>query len=94
MHDITSEFGIWFLLLSLFVPRITIFFWWICGALPPHTTPFVANMFASFFVPRILILVWIYGTMGFNAWFWIHLVALFIAWGCSILRGISAQTKN
>lgn len=82
-HDI----GIWFLLLSLILPRFTLFFWWIFGNLPYNTTPFVADLFASIFVPRILILVWIYNTMGTDGpWFWIHLAALAIAWGYNILK--------
>ena len=75
------EIGIWFLLVSLFVPRIVLFFWWITGNLPFNTTPLWADVFCSVFFPRILILVYIYGIQGFSPWFWIHLVAMFVAWG-------------
>ena len=66
----SHEIGIWFLLLGLIFPRITLFFWWICGNLPFHTTPLIANLFASVLVPRILITVWIYSIQGFSPWFW------------------------
>jgi hypothetical protein len=81
-----QDFGIWFLLLSLFLPRVTLFFWWICGNLPHNTTPFVADFFASIFLPRILILVWIYQSMGICAWFWIHLVVMLFVWVFNAIR--------
>lgn len=82
----THEIGTFFLLLSLILPRFTLFFWWIFGGLPFNTTPFIGDIFAAIFVPRILILVWIYDIQGMSGWFWIHIVALLIAWGLSILR--------
>jgi len=82
----THEIGIWFLLLSLFIPRFTLFFWWISGNLPYNTTPLWADVLASFFLPRVLILVYIYGCQGFSPWFWIHLVALLVAWGYNLLH--------
>ncbi len=80
----THEIGIWFLLLSLILPRATLFFWWMTGNLPYHTTPFLASAIWSIFIPRILILVYIYGCQGLSPWFWIHLVAMFISWVSSI----------
>ena len=82
MHEI----GIWFLLISLFLPRFTLFFWWLTGNLPYNTTPFVADVLCSIFLPRVLILVYINENMGMNEWFWIHLIAMFIAWGWNILN--------
>jgi hypothetical protein len=74
------EIGIWFLLLSLFVPRFTLFFWWLTGNLPYNTTPLFADVICSMFLPRVLILVYIYGCQGMSPWFYIHLVALCVAW--------------
>jgi hypothetical protein len=74
------EIGIWFLLISIFIPRFTLFFWWITGNLPYNTTPFAADVVCSIFLPRVLILVYIYGCQGMSPWFWIHLVALGVAW--------------
>lgn len=82
MHDI----GIWFLLLSLFVPRLTLFFWWVTGNLPYNTTPFIVDVFAAILVPRILVLVYIYGCMGANAWFWVHFGVLLVVYAFNSLR--------
>ena len=76
LHDI----GIWFLLISLFLPRFTLFFWWVTGNLPFNTTPLLADVICAVFLPRVLVLVYIYQNMGMGPWFYIHLVALFIAW--------------
>lgn len=81
-----NEIGIWFLVLSLFLPRFTLFFWWITGNLPYNTTPLIADVACSIFLPRVLTLVYIYQNQEFSPWFWIHLVALFIAWGYNILH--------
>lgn len=89
----THEIGTWFLLLSLILPRFTLFFWWICGNLPFNTTPFIGDLFASIFVPRILILVWIYNLQGFSPWFYIHLVMLIVVWGFNILRYAAKNSK-
>lgn len=81
-HDIS----IWFLLLSLFFPRLVLFFSWITNNLPYNTTPFLADLLCSIFLPRILILVYIYDIQGASTWFCIHLIALFLAWGFNFLR--------
>jgi len=81
-----NDIGIWFLLMSLFVPRVVLFFWWITGNLPFNTTPLLADVLCSIFFPRILILVYIYGIQGFSPWFWIHIAAMFIAWGWNLLN--------
>ena len=88
-----NEIGIWFLLLGLFVPRFVLFFWWITGNLPYNTTPLLADVLCSVFIPRVLILVYIYGIQGMSEWFWIHLVAMFIAWGYNILNFQSNMEK-
>lgn len=82
----THDIGTWFLLLSLIFPRITLFFWWITNNLPFNTTPFLGDFFATIFVPRILILVWIYDLQGISAWFCIHLVTMFFFGLCSMIR--------
>jgi hypothetical protein len=81
-HDI----GIWFLLLGIFFPRFVLFFWWLTNNLPYNTTPFAADVICSIFLPRILILVYIYGCMGFSPWFWIHLVAALFAYGWHVVN--------
>jgi hypothetical protein len=81
-----SEIGIWFLLLGLFLPRFVLFFWWLTENLPHNTTPMFADVLCSIFLPRVLILVYIYGCQGLSPWFYIHLVALVIAWGYNLFN--------
>lgn len=85
----THEIGTWFLVLSLILPRITLFFWWMNGSLPYNTTPFWGDFFAAILVPRLLIVVWIYDLQGMSGWFWIHLVVMLLVWISSILRQVS-----
>jgi hypothetical protein len=86
------EIGIWFLLLSLFLPRTVLLFWWITGNLPYNTTPFLADLFASIFVPRVLIVVWIYDIQGMSAWFWVHLAMLCFVWLGNALRVVRGKS--
>ncbi len=76
----THDIGIWFLLISLFVPRFTLFFWWITENLPYNTTPLWTDVVCSILIPRVLILVYIYGCQGLSPWFWIHLAVMFVIW--------------
>jgi hypothetical protein len=65
----------YFLLFSLFFPRITMvvsFFW---GWYPANAVPLWADWFLGLFLPRILVLIYIYQNLGYeNPWFWIHLL--------------------
>ena len=89
----TQEIGIWFLLLSLIVPRFVLFFWWMTGNLPPNTTPFAADAICAVFLPRVLVMVYIYQNMGLGPWFYIHLVALVIAAGYNLTHFESNMEK-
>lgn len=79
MHAIGLPF--WFLVLSLFLPRISLLVLYLQG----HTgNTFVVNLvptLIALLVPRILILFWIYSVQGLSIWFLIHAVGLLIAWG-------------
>ena len=81
-----QDFGIWFLILSLILPRFVLFFWWVTGNLPHNTTPFLVDMFSAIFIPRILILVWIYSDLGMCVWFWLHLVVMLISYTFTAIR--------
>jgi len=80
------EHCIWFLILSLVFPRIVLFFWWITGNLPFNTTSLFVDVMASIFIPRVLILVWIYQALGICAWFWVHLVTMLVMLIISCLK--------
>lgn len=74
---------IYFLVISLFFPRLVLLF---CIFLSPHaypanTVPQWADLLLGFFVPRILILIYIYQNLGYdNIWFIIHLVVMLVAY--------------
>ena len=79
LHTLVLPF--WFLVLSLFLPRISLLVLYLGG----HTgNLFVINLIPALIallVPRILILFWIYSVQGLSIWFLIHAVGLLIAWG-------------
>jgi len=89
MHEI----GTWFLLVSLVLPRFTLLFWWLFGNLPYNETPFAVDFFTAIFLPRILIMVYIYDLMGFSPWFWIHMVGLAISVRIG-LSGVYSPSKR
>jgi hypothetical protein len=69
-----------FLVLSLFLPRITIILFYLLHSIPYNNVPFIGDVLLTVFLPRILILIYIVENLGtHNPWFWIHLVvALFV----------------
>ena len=74
---------LWFLVISLFLPRLCIFVAWLQHGMAPYI-PASANLIqivVALLIPRILILFWIYQDQGIGIWFLIHLIALLIAWG-------------
>lgn len=81
MHSITISFPVnalpfWFLIVSLFIPRIALLVMWlqhqlqIIGWLP---------LLAAILIPRVLILVLIYQDQGLSGWFLIHAIAMVMA---------------
>jgi hypothetical protein len=71
----------YFLLFSLFFPRITMVWYFLWDAYPANTVPLWADWLLGIFVPRILVLIYIYQNLGYqDPWFWIHLVAALLAW--------------
>lgn len=89
-----NDIGIWFLLLSLIFPRLTLLFWWIFGNLPLNNTPFIADIFSSIIIPRILICVWIYDLQGWSAWFITHLIVAIISYVSFGIKSVSTSTKK
>ena len=80
---VTHTLPLWFLVLSLFLPRICIVVAWLQHSVPayiPQTVNLIQIIVAAL-IPRILILFWIYQDQGIGLWFLIHAVALIFAWG-------------
>jgi len=81
---------LWFLVLSLFLPRLCILVAWIQHSMP-HYVPSVVGLIPIIIwvlAPRILILFWIYQDQGITIWLLLHIIALLCAWGGSGTRVI------
>jgi len=69
-----------FLIISLFFPRVVLFIYYAKGWIPTNTVPLLLDVLLAVFIPRLLILIYIYQTLGTGSvWFWIHLIALLLA---------------
>ncbi len=86
MHSITLDFSthilpLWFLVLSLFLPRVCLVIAWLQQQLVPFHLHGIVPLLAAILVPRILILVLIYQDQGLSLWFLIHAVVMLAVWG-------------
>ena len=71
----------YFLLFSLFFPRITLIVYLLQSWYPENLVPQWADVLLGIFIPRVLILIYIYQNMGYeNIWFAVHLVAAVLAY--------------
>lgn len=76
---------LWFLVLSLFLPRICILLAWLQHSMPAFIPPVVTliPVIVALLIPRLLILYWIYLDQGVGMWFLIHVIGLLVVWGGS-----------
>ncbi|MGC9198465.1 MAG: hypothetical protein ACP5E5_05930 [Acidobacteriaceae bacterium] len=83
LHLSTHAIPLWFLVLSLFFPRICIAIAWIEHDMTRYIPSAVGiiPIIVALLIPRLLILFWIYSDQGIGIWFLIHAVALVFAWG-------------
>ncbi len=71
----------YFLLFSLFFPRITLLAYFLMERFPHNTFPLWLDAVLGIFIPRILILIFIYQDLGTNnIWFVVHLVMLILTY--------------
>lgn len=84
---------LWFLVLSLFLPRICILVAWFQHNMPQFIPAQVSllQIVVAVLIPRILILFWIYTDQGITIWLLLHAVALIIAWGGGSTRVITRR---
>lgn len=72
---------IYFLIFSLFFPRIVLLVYLFLNLYPNNAVPQWADILLGVFVPRILILIYIYQNMGAdNVWFIAHLIVLILTY--------------
>ena len=74
---------LWFLVFSLFLPRVALAIAWLQGVLAPFHLFGIVPLVIAVLLPRILILYLIYVDQGLSLWFLIHLVAALLVWGGS-----------
>jgi hypothetical protein len=79
---------VWFLILSLFLPRLALFVEWWNNYPFPFVQPWRGLSWVFF--PRLLVLIMIHENQGFSVWFWIHLVVAILA----LFGGGSAATNR
>lgn len=64
-----------FLVLSLFIPRITLIIFYFTHSIPFNNVPLIGDFLLAVFLPRVLVLIYIVENYGIESpWFWIHLV--------------------
>jgi hypothetical protein len=74
----------WWLVLSLVFPRITLLLSYFGHTLPPHHgIPDWGSIILAVFLPRILVLIFIYQNMGIGLWFFVHAFVALCVWGGS-----------
>ena len=72
---------IYFLIFSLFFPRIVLLVYLFQDWYPQNLVPLWADVLLGVFAPRILILIYIYQNMGYeNIWFAAHLVVMILTY--------------
>ena len=79
----THTLPLWFLVLSLFLPRLCLVLAWLQHSIPtylPGSVNFI-QVLVGLLIPRILILFWIYQDQGVGLWFLIHAIGVVAAWG-------------
>ena len=74
---------LWFLVFSLFLPRIALLLGWFEGMLLHFQLHGLIPLLFGIFLPRVLILFLIYVDQGISLWFVIHLVTALLVWGGS-----------
>lgn len=75
------ELDIYFLIFSLFFPRIVLLVYLFQDWYPKNSVPIWGDVLLGVFVPRILVLIYIYQNMGAeNVWFIAHLVVMIMTY--------------
>ena len=77
----------WFLVLGLFLPRVTLVAAYLTHTIPPNNVPFLLDMLGAIFLPRVLICIYIAFNMGYNEWFWLHLAVALVVYAFGSSKG-------
>ncbi len=85
--ELSQHIETWFLVLGLFLPRVTLVAAYLTHTVPPNNVPFLLDVLGTVFLPRVLICIYIAFNMGYNEWFWLHLIVALIVYGVSSSKG-------
>ncbi len=78
---INGTMDIYFLIFSLFFPRIVLLVYLLQNWYPQNSVPQWADVLLGVFMPRVLILIYIYQNIGAdNVWFVAHLVVMILTY--------------
>jgi hypothetical protein len=71
----------WLLILTLFIPRIALVIAYFANQIPSNSIPFIGDILLFIFLPRVLMVIYIYDHLGWQSpWFWIHIVVAILVW--------------
>lgn len=85
---------LWFLVFSLFLPRISLALAWLQGVVAPFHLGGLVPLVIAIVLPRVLILWMIYTDQGLSLWFLIHLLAAVLVWGGSGGYGVRRRRRD
>jgi hypothetical protein len=80
---IIHRLPLWFLIFSLFLPRIALVIAWVQGNVAPFHLVGLLPLLVAILIPRVLILYLIYLDQGIGLWFLIHLIVAIVVWSGS-----------
>jgi hypothetical protein len=80
---VVHRLPLWFLVFSLFLPRLAMAVAWFQGVLAPFHLQGWLPLIVWLLLPRVLVLYLIYLDQGLSLWFVIHLVVALLVWGGS-----------
>lgn len=90
----SQSISTWFLVLGLFLPRVTLVAAYLTHTVPHNNVPFIFDALGAVFLPRVLICIYIAFNMGYNEWFWLHLIVALVVYGVSSSKGKRAICRK
>src|SRR5579863_5672105 len=74
---------LWFLVFSLFLPRIALGVYWLENGMAPFHLVGWIPLVVAILLPRLLVMYLIYQDQGVSLWFLIHLITAVVVWAGS-----------
>ena len=93
-ETIDQNIATWFLVLGLFLPRVTLIAAFLTESVPVNNVPFLLDALGTLLLPRVLICIYIAQNMGYNEWFWVHLAVALIVYGAGSSKGRKALRRK